>query len=300
MEPREEKLIRKVREIATFADAFQVILQQNRRAYPRMDSDWLQGLQFYLHGYAFERQGRSPEYSPAAVEAVRRAVGVGQQKPDPKFPQQAWGFFLQILGLPPDGKGANPRNNPLFPSENASEESAPNLIMRLDDYDYNLTKTVLALLKHRTVEDAHTFLCQIRGTGSKINSLFLRDIVHIFDVPVNQYHPLLQPVDIWVRRLTRLLVGLPADIPADRRSNKDAYSKDGKVAEKLAYLAKMADVPPLALNQGAWYLGAQILGTKSKLAQYVEDTLSPRDVVGLKITLLEEEVKALRGLNFRA
>ena len=289
-------VIRKVREIATFANAFQVIFEQNRAPYPAMDSDWLQGLQFYLHGYAYERQGRSPEYSTAAVEAVGQAVSGDLKKPDSEFPLRAWDAFLQILRLSPDGKGANPLNNPLFPKESAGKESATSLILRLQNYDYNLIKTVLALLKGGTVKTVHTFLCQIRGTGSKINSLFLRDIVLVYNLPIGQDDPLLQPVDIWVRRLTRLLMGLQADVPKDE---KDDYSNDTKIAETLIDLSKTAAVSPLTLNQGAWYFGAQIAGTKSKLIRYIEDKLSPSDAVNQKGSLLEEEIKALRSLVFQ-
>lgn len=288
-------VIRKVREIATFANVFQVILEQNRASYASVNSDWLQGLQFYLHGYAYERQGRSPEYSAAAVEAVQQAVRCDIKKPDPGFPSRAWDVFLQILRLPPDGEGANPPNNPLWPKEGAGKESVTSLILRLQDYDYNLIKAVLALLKGGTAKHAHTFLCQIRGTGSKINSLFLRDIVLIYDLPVDQNDPLLQPVDIWVRRLTRLLMGLQADVPKDV---KDDYSNDTRIAEALITLSKTAGVSPLRLNQGAWCFGSQIAGTKSNLIRYIEDKLSPADAVGQKVSLLEDEIKALRSLVF--
>ena len=288
-------LIRKVREIATFANAFQVIFEQNRAPYPAMDSDWLQGLQFYLHGYAYERQGRSPEYSAAAVEAVRQAIKAGRKEPDSEFPFRAWDAFLRILRLPPDGKGANPPNNPLCQKEGAGKESVTSLILKLQDYDYNLIKTVLALLKGGTAKNAHTFLCQIRGTGSKINSLFLRDIVLIYDLPVGQDDPLLQPIDTWVRRLTRLLMGVQADVPKDE---KDDYSNDAKIAETIIYLSKTAGVSPLILNQGAWYFGAQIAGTKGKLVSYVEDRLRPSDAVNQKVSLLKDEIKVLRSLVF--
>ena len=285
--------IGKVKAIASFGDAFGVILQQNSRPYPARDSDWLQALQFYLHGYAYERQGRSPEYSAAAVEAVGQAVGTGLTNPDSGFPQRAWDAFLQILRLSPDGKGANPGNNPLFPREGAGKEAATSLILRLDDFDYNLIKTVLALLKGGAVRPAHTFLCQIRGTGSKINSLFLRDIVLIYNLSIAQDDPLLQPVDIWIRRLIRLLMDVPADVPKDQ---KDSYSNDAKIAETLIYLSEQASVSPLKLNQGAWYLGSQIAGTKSRLARYVEGRLSLSEAVSKKVSLLQDEIKALQSL----
>ena len=290
-----EMLIRKVREIATFANAFQVILEQNRAPYPAMESDWLQGLQFYLHGYAYERQGRSPEYSVAAVEAIAQASENDPKKPDSEFPQRAWDAFLQILRLPQNGKGANSHNNPLFPKQAPGKESASSLILRLENSNYNLVNIVLTMLNSGAVEQAHTFLCQIRGTGRKINSLFLRDMVFMFNLHIDQNHLLLQPVDIWVRRLIRLLMGLEADVP---KGQKDDYSADAKIAEALIYLSKAAAVSPLALNQGVWYLGSQIAGSKLKLIQYVEDKLSARDAIDQKVGLLEKEIKAMRALVF--
>jgi hypothetical protein len=290
-----KKLISKVREIATFSNVFKVILEQNKAPYTNMESDWLQGMQFYLHGYAYERQGRSPEYSTAAVEAVKQAALASSSRPDSGFPLRAWSAFLQILRLPASGKGANPNNNPLYPSVSTTKDSITSLTLRLREYDYNLIKMILSLLQQGNIESAHTFLCQIRGTGSKINSLFLRDIVLMYDLRISQDHPLLQPVDIWVRRLTRLLMDFPPDVPKDE---KDAYSDDTKIARTIIGLSKAAGVSPLTFNQGAWVFGAEIAGTKARLIQYVEDKFSPRDAVNRKARLLEEQIKALRGLTF--
>ena len=115
----------------------------------------------------------------------------------------------------------------------------------------------------------------------------------IYDLPVGQDDPLLQPIDIWVRRLTRLLMGVHADVPKDE---KDDYSNDAKIAETIIYRSKMAGVSPLILNQGAWYFGAQIAGTKSKLVSYVEDRLRPSDAVNQKVSLLKDEIRVLRSL----
>lgn len=285
--------IRKVKEIASLGDAFRAILGQNSGPYRDRDSYWLQALQFYLHGYAYERQGRSPEYSAAAVEAVCLATGADLANPDSGFPQRAWDAFLQILRLTPDGKGGNPGNNPLFPRDGAGKEAVTGLILKLDDFDYNLVRTVLTILESGATRTAHTFLCQIRGTGSKISSLFLRDIVLIYDLAIDPHDPLLQPVDIWVRRLVRLLMDVPADVAGDQ---KDNYSSDAKIAEALICLSREASVSPLTLNQGAWYFGSQIAGTKSGIVRYVEGELSLSDAVSRKVSLLQDEINALQSL----
>ena len=289
---KQGRIIDKVREIALFEDLFRVILNQNKATYPNMESDWLQALQFYLHGYAYERQGRSPEYSNAAVEAVELAVQTGSGKLDSEFPLRTWSAFLEILRLP-TSEGANPKMNPLYPYESTGKTSVTQLVLNLDDYDYNLVQTVLSLLKKGSVKLAHTFLCQIRGTGNKINSLFLRDIVLMYELPIDQRHLLLQPIDVWIRRMFRLLIGLSADVP---KGVRDAYSDDIKIAELIVDLAVKAGVSPLIVNQGAWFFGAQIMRTKYRLTQYVEGKLSPSQAIKQAILSLEEQIKAFQAL----
>ena len=286
----EKWAIQKVTEIATFAQGFQVIFEQNKAPYPNLESDWLQGLQFYLHGYAYERQGRSPEYSAAALKAVEQSVLPGSHKPDSEFPRRVWAAFLRILKLK-SNVGANPTMNPLYPNTSSGKESVTSLILKLDDF--NLITRILTFIEKGEVEWAHRFLCQIRGTGNKINSLFLRDIILMYDLPVSHDHVFLQPVGIWVRRLVRLLMGFPADVP----KGGDAYSNDTKIAETIVDLSHKASVSPLKVNQGAWYFGSQIAGTKTRLIQYIEDKLYPRDAINQKILSLEEQISALRSLT---
>jgi hypothetical protein len=287
----QEQIFKKVREIAAFSEPFQVIFNQNKAPYPKMESDWLQALQFYLHGYAYERQGRSLEYSTAAVEAAELAKFTSK-KPDSEFPNRVWAAFLQILRLP-KSKGANPKMNPLFPQDNLGKTAITNLILTLEDIDYNIINYVLILLKQGLVEKAHQFLCRIRGTGNKINSLFLRDIVLMYNLPLVE-NLQLQPVDIWVRRLVRLLMGFPPDAAKDV---KDAYSDDVKIAESIIILSKKAGISPLLFNQGAWYFGAQIAQTKNRLIQYIEDKLDLKDAINHRILSLEQQTNALRILN---
>jgi len=289
----QKHLVQKVQEIATFADLFQVTFNQNKSPYQDMDSDWLQALQFFLHGYAFERQGRSPEYSSAGVEAVKRAVLTKDKIPDSEFPFRAWSEFLTILRLS-TSKGANPTNNPLLPRNSSSKQSVTSLVTELKNYQYNLVGYLIDLLNQGKVKTAHQFLCRIRGTGNKINSLFLRDITLMYGISKNQDNVLLQPVDIWIRRLVRVLMGFSADVSRD---SLDEYSEDTKIAQTVIFLCRKADVSPLAFNQGAWMFGARIAGTKTRLIQYVEDSLSPRDAINQRAKMLQEELVALHDMS---
>jgi len=88
-------------------------------------------------------------------------------------------------------------------------------------------------------------------------------------------------------------MGFPADVP----KGGDAYSNDTKIAETIVDLSHKASVSPLKVNQGAWYFGSQIAGTKTRLIQYIEDKLYPRDAINQKILSLEEQISALRSLT---
>lgn len=45
-------------------------IKPNYERYGKRESDWRDGLKLFLSGGAFERQGRSPNYSPVAVNAI--------------------------------------------------------------------------------------------------------------------------------------------------------------------------------------------------------------------------------------
>ena len=57
-------------------------------------NDSIGAASLFLEGYAFERQGRSPSFSPAAVEAIKKAkVSNGSED----FPLAVWFNFSNLL-----------------------------------------------------------------------------------------------------------------------------------------------------------------------------------------------------------
>ena len=118
--------------------------------------DWVQALKFFLSGYAFERQGRSPDYAPTAVAAVDQVLPAGrsQRSPGPGLPDSLWQAFCRIgRYLPPEnvptkrshkGKGrspnpylgANAKTNPLYPKDGKDVVSV--CWLRLEGNGYNL------------------------------------------------------------------------------------------------------------------------------------------------------------------
>ncbi len=71
--------------------------------YPKYKEDIWDALSIFLEGYAFERQGRNPGYSHAAVDVLREC-----KEMDGKA---VWNCFSEKWG----GTGLNIKNNPLAP-----------------------------------------------------------------------------------------------------------------------------------------------------------------------------------------
>src|SRR5690242_2165994 len=83
-----------VRLLAEIGDRVYVplFLDENASKFSRRYEDWSEALKFFLSGYAYERQGTSPDYAPtavAAVDAVLRLAG-GPQLPDPHLAERVW------------------------------------------------------------------------------------------------------------------------------------------------------------------------------------------------------------------
>ena len=111
----------------------------------------------------------------------------------------------------------------------------------------NLTRYSVAAIEQGDVKKLYKDLIGIRGIGPKIASLYLRDLVDIYDLE-NKIAPedlaLLQPVDVWVRRVA-CKTGIVA---SEQMSDLDIQKSIVRVCGELG-------VSALRFNQGAWYLG---------------------------------------------
>jgi hypothetical protein len=88
----------------------------------------------------------------------------------------------------------------------------------------------------------------ITGIGPKIASLYLRDLVDIYDDLESKIAPedlpLLQPIDVWVRR-----VAYKAGIVGNEQMS------DVDIQKNIVRVCRELGVSALRFNQGAWYLG---------------------------------------------
>jgi hypothetical protein len=97
-------------------------------------------------------------------------------------------------------------------------------------------------------KDAHQRLCLISGVGPKIASYFMRDVACRFECfPSNgSERHLLQPIDIWVRRVAEALGAQKA--PSDHLP----------AANFIVEQSLKAGILPERVNQGIWYFAAEI------------------------------------------
>jgi hypothetical protein len=219
--------------------------------HPEYLKDSLAALLIFLEGYAFERQGRDPAYSYAAVEAIEMVKDSWSEQ---DFPQIVWTKFSRLL----EDKGLNKNRNPLYHVPNSCR------CVRCAIGSANIILTSKENLAQGQVTQAWEGLQKIRGTGPKIASLFLRDIAVQFELipmipPQDRWR--LQPVDVWVRRAV-------SSLREDKeREDANIPSKDKEIAE---WLVNNCTKPELA-NQGIWYFGAQIAESKFRLDKAIKD-----------------------------
>jgi hypothetical protein len=246
-----------------------------------LGEDWRQAFNWFLSSYAFERQGRSPHYSTAAVKAVELYK---EELPNQDFEKEIWQNFCNCGGFSTDGKGANTKNNPLFPSKNQIE-SASGLIVSLENYDFNIVKWASSLAISDDIELAWNKLVKIRGIGNKIASLFLRDIVYAFEINEDKIKGkvYLQPIDVWTERGAKALAQFLSRTP-------NSYWEFAKV---LVEVSEYAAVRPTLTNVGLWIFGAQLVRDEKRFHNLL---LSPDDLhrfLSAQIQWHQNQAKAL-------
>ncbi|MCD6416423.1 MAG: hypothetical protein J7M08_06975 [Planctomycetes bacterium] len=213
-----------------------------------VEHDGWASLRLFLSGYAFERQGRSPDYAPAATDTVdeMRARPLAAN-----VAAEAWTCFAQKL----NNEGLNHANNPLCPrgvryvryyggqpiESTTRELSAVEFAAQLQE---PLVAWARDKIQKRQAPEAHEQLRSICGIDVKIASLFLRDVgVRYKLAPVNDRY-LLQPIDTWVEFVIKRLA-------QDEAMDRTACAK---------FIVGKANAPERA-NQGMWYFCVPVAGS---------------------------------------
>lgn len=232
--------------------------------YPLRESDTWDALGLFLEGYAFERQGRRPDYGPAAADAVVQAKSKGEGLETTDIHQSLWDCFKHYL----NGSGLNEANNPLCPqgtsysrkkgSTLTNKQSAVEFIRRIsgDGFPPNIILFAKAGLECDQLKAVHGRIKEINGIGPKIASLFLRDVATFYKAFPSNDRQLLQPIDVWVRRIVNELGG-----PAN----------DQDIGTWIVSESTIASVNPEAVNQGMWYFAREIAGSYYRLQDSIHD-----------------------------
>jgi hypothetical protein len=250
--------------------------------YPNRRIDWIEGLKFFLGGYAFERQGRPPAYPLLAVQAIEEVVGTQKlNRPDTYFASNVWATFCRLgqYGAEPPHKGTNQNNNPIYPGKG---RDVITLCASLEQHHYNIYQFALAGMQN-DLGQVHRRLDDIRGIGQKIASLFLRDLALLVDSPIrNQDREFVEPIDIWLRRTAQILSG-----------HADENDSDSAHAQAVIELADQAGCCALRLNAGSWYFGSQVAGTLRDLQTGIASAQALKTRLEERANKLEKEASAL-------
>ena len=195
-------------------------------------TDPRQALELFLSTYAFEHQGRSPAYAPAAVASLRSTRPVNGQR--------LWVGFRELLGERDPNRTNNPLSHERSDCSCIACQFAPGGQLR------NLVTLARDGMRDGRIPEVRRELMAIRGVGPKIASFFMRDVALWFDIRPTSDRELLQPVDIWVRRAVEM---------------DDKSIPDGEVQR---WICTRFNQPEKA-NHGMWYFGSQVARSSFQL-----------------------------------
>lgn len=227
----------------------QRFLTESVRRCPDLETDPSDSLKFFLH-YAFEHQGRSPDYAPAAIDTTDELKGGSITR---AAACQAWQIFRKKL----NDQGLNAALNPMCPVGTPVQRrrNGKNVVLKTKKFSAVefvaeemgggcIVPWARDLMKSANTKKAHDALKTINGVSTKIASLFLRDVAVMYRLAPSQRRELLQPVDTWIRFVAGEL--------AQRSLKSD---------DECARFIVNNSHQPEAANQGIWYFCAQIAGS---------------------------------------
>jgi len=207
----------------------------------------------FVENYAYERQGAASAYSEIAKKAIKKQFNGSVKSVTLTDAEKTWEHFKEIARSEYNNLGVNPSLNPMNSDGGILAVMAEGNIINIASY-------VKGLIQKNQTKQAYRLLTGIRGIGSKIASLYLRDIAYNAKLAESSIRDqrYLQPVDTWIDQALKIIFG-----------NKEQKALKEK-QEIIVKLCKAAKVSPISFNQGAWVLGSQIAGDFKTFQQIAE------------------------------
>lgn len=272
--------------------------------YPSRESDDWQALSLFLEGYAFERQGRRPDFSHVAVDAVEELRRRGQCLVHNNTAQLAWDIFRDRL----DNQGLNHANNPLCPQRTEHERRRKGEARQATTYNKSvveflcdlskqgLPSNIVVFVRERLELDqakaAHDALQRVNGIGPKIASFFLRDVALFYNLTPLQDRHLLQPIDTWIRRMSEQFTQQRNVSAQDREKVQDKEIQKWVLQESMR-----CGVRPEAVNEGTWYFSSQVVGSEYRMGKALNDLSYAKTLLVEHIEAVRQEVEAYDNLQ---
>lgn len=226
-------------------------------SFPDHETNRIHSLSIFLGMYAFERQGRNPNYFHVAVDSLKMFCGNNPIDAEKLWTEFSKWFIAKNKDQTTDK--LNKKNNPLFFEDDYSRkpDSQKSLIEILPEQTLSNYLSGL-IIKEMDVKAAYGYLLKIRGIGPKISSFYLRDLVDIYGINLNEVNnrELLQPIDIWVERTIWTL------------SQKKDQKKE---VAKWIVDNSFSKLNPEYINMGIWFFGAVIAGSEYRLENSLKD-----------------------------
>lgn len=225
------------------------------RKYPNHTIDIWDSLAIFLEGYAFERQGRRPDYFHAGVDALLYCKQQNDGNMKQNIVNDIWKQFSQLL----DNQGLNKKNNPLYPRQNPQQKcSLIEVVLseKIIQQKQTFTTYLQTLIsKDNNIRDAFKLVKSIRGVGDKIAPFFLRDLVDVMNIALTtetRNRNLLQPIDIWIGRTVKILTD-------------NQRMSGNQVANWIVDTSMQHNVNPECVNIGIWFFCSNIIESEYRL-----------------------------------
>jgi len=212
--------------------------------------DNYQALVCFFRHYAYERQGAAPAYSKIALKVLKNKFDHSPRSLALVDAVEVWKDYQEIARKEFNNLKVNKTHNPM-----RSDSGLIRVMANI--HIVNLATHVKSLIQNKQTTEAHKLVTSIRGIGTKIASLYLRDIAYLGKLPEKEIEDqhYLQPVDTWIEQTLSIIF---------RNAKPKALKKRQEIIVTLCDAAK---VSPISFSQGAWMLGSQVAGDYATFQQ---------------------------------